>query len=234
MKDFIIPAIDIKEGKVVRLTEGEFERLKVYQKDPIEQFKLFVELGFRRIHIVDLDGADKGIPKNLKLFENMINYKGDSEIELGGGIRSIEIAKSLFDIGIDYIIIGTMAVKDKDNFLELLELYKNKIILGVDAKNDRVAIGGWKEESSLTPCDLAHIYDCKPINAYLYTNINVDGTLKGVDERPYKLFKTCTDKPIIASGGVASIEDVIKLKDIVNGVVVGKAIYENKIDIYSL
>lgn len=234
MKDFIIPAIDIKNGSVVRLKEGKFEDVKVYKQNPIDQFKLFVELGFARIHIVDLDGAQSGVPKNLKLLEDMLKQKNQSKVEIGGGIRSLQTAKLLFDIGVDYIIVGTMAVKNENEFIRLLELYKNKIILSVDAKNGKVAIGGWKEESGLSPCDMARIYDDYPIESYLYTNINIDGMLSGIDITPYKDFRKCTAKPIIASGGVASLEDVMKLKTVVNGVVVGKAIYENKIDIYSL
>ncbi len=234
MKDFIIPAIDIKDGVVVRLKEGKFENIKVYKKNPVEQFRLFVELGFKRIHIVDLDGAQSGIPKNLKLLESILKEKAQAKVEIGGGIRSIEIAKALFDIGADYIIIGTMAIKDKDKFLELLELYENKIILSVDAKNGKIAIGGWEEEIAISPCDMAKAYNDYPIESYLYTNINIDGMLTGIDIKPYKEFRDCTGKPIIASGGVASLEDIMKLKNIVNGVVVGKAIYENKIDIYSL
>lgn len=234
MKDFIIPAIDIKNGSVVRLKEGKFEDIKVYKKDPVEQFKLFVELGFKRIHIVDLDGAQSGVPKNLKLLENMLKQKNKAKVEIGGGIRSLETAKLLFDIGVDYIIVGTMAVKNKDEFLKLLEAYENKVILSVDAKSGKVAIGGWEEQSSLSPCDMAKLYNNYPIESYLYTNINIDGMLSGIDINLYKEFKKCTQKPIIASGGVASLEDVMKLKTVVDGVVVGKAIYENKIDIYSL
>ncbi|PMP90824.1 MAG: 1-(5-phosphoribosyl)-5-[(5-phosphoribosylamino)methylideneamino]imidazole-4-carboxamide isomerase [Hydrogenobaculum sp.] len=234
MKDFIIPAIDIKNGSVVRLKEGKFEDIKVYKKDPVEQFELFVELGFKRIHIVDLDGAQSGVPKNLKLLENMLKQKNKAKVEIGGGIRSLETAKALFDIGVDYIIVGTMAVKNKEEFMRLLEIYENKVILSVDAKNGKVAIGGWEEQSSLSPCDMAKLYNDYPIESYLYTNINIDGMLSGIDINPYKEFKKCTQKPIIASGGVASLEDVMKLKPLVNGVVVGKAIYENTIDIYSL
>jgi len=234
MKDFIIPAIDIKNGSVVRLKEGKFEDIKVYKKDPVEQFKLFVELGFKRIHIVDLDGAQSGVPKNLKLLENMLKQKNKAKVEIGGGIRSLETAKALFDIGVDYIIVGTMAVKNKEEFLKLLEAYENKVILSVDAKSGKVAIGGWEEQSSLSPCDMAKLYNNYPIESYLYTNINIDGMLSGIDINLYKEFKKCTQKPIIASGGVASLEDVMKLKTVVDGVVVGKAIYENKIDIYSL
>ncbi|GAB6078242.1 1-(5-phosphoribosyl)-5-[(5-phosphoribosylamino)methylideneamino]imidazole-4-carboxamide isomerase [Hydrogenobaculum acidophilum] len=234
MKDFIIPAIDIKNGSVVRLKEGKFEDVKVYKKDPVEQFKLFVELGFKRIHIVDLDGAKFGIPKNLKLLEDMLKQKNKAKVEVGGGIRSLETAKALFDIGVDYIIVGTMAVKNKEEFLKLLKMYENKVILSVDAKNGKVAIGGWEEQSSMSPCDMARLYNDYPIESYLYTNINIDGMLSGVDTTPYEEFKHCTQKPIIASGGVVSIDDVIRLKDVVSGVVVGKAIYENKIDIYSL
>ncbi len=219
---------------MVRLTEGDFDKIKIYQKDPIDQLKFFVDIGFSRIHIIDLDGAKEGVPKNLELFKSMIKHKDNTTIEMGGGIRSIEIAKMLFDIGIDYLIVGTMAIKDKENFLRLLELYKNKIILSVDAKDGKVAIGGWQESTALTPCQLANIYDNYPIESYLYTNINIDGVLKGIDINPYKVFRECTTKPIIASGGVGSIEDVIKLKDITNYVVVGKAIYENKIDLKAL
>lgn len=234
LKEFIIPAIDIKDGMVVRLTKGDFESVKLYYKNPVDQFKTFVEFGFKRIHIVDLDGAKDGFLKNLKLFEAMLKYKNDAKIEIGGGIRNLESAKKLFDIGTDYIIVGTMAIKQREEFLELVETYKNKVILSVDAKDGKVAIGGWQESTSMSPCDMANLYDLYAIESYLYTNINIDGVLKGVNLEPYKNFRQCTKKSIIASGGVSDLKDVLSLVGIVNAVVVGKAIYENKIDISTL
>jgi len=230
LTEFLIPAIDIKEGNVVRLYKGEFGSAKVYPFTPEEIAKKFGEKGFKRIHVVDLDGAEGGKPKNLEHIRKIRKvFKG--EMEVGGGVRSYEVAKTLLEEGVDYVVVGTLAVKRPEKLERILEDYPGRVILSIDSKGGRVAIGGWKEESSLKPEELAKIYDEKPVWGYLYTIIERDGSLEGVDPRPYEKIVKVTKKPVLASGGVSSLEDVKKLYEIVKGAVVGKAIYEGRIPI---
>lgn len=230
IKDFLIPAVDLKDGTVVRLFKGDFENIKVYQRSPVDMAKFFEDLGFKRIHVVDLDGSLEGVPINLQSIRS-IRSVFSGTIQVGGGIRSLKTCKILDEEGINLFVVGTLAVKEPETFGEMLYTFPNRIILAVDTKAGKVAIGGWKEESNLRPEDFALTYDNKPIWGYLYTNIEKDGTLEGVDIEPYRNFKAYVKKPVLASGGVASLDDLYRLMDIVEGVVVGKAIYENKIDL---
>ncbi len=231
--EFLIPAIDIKDGKVVRLLRGDFERVRVYSDDPLKLAGMFQEAGFRRIHVVDLDGAEGGRLKNYDLIRGIREvFKG--EIEVGGGVRSYEIAKSLLEEGIDYVVIGTLAVRNPKEFQRTVEAFPGRVILSIDSKGGRVAVSGWKEKTDLTPIDLAREYEEKPIWGYLYTIVERDGSLEGVDPEPYKMMKSVVRKPVIASGGVSSLEDVEKLYGVVEGVVVGKAIYEGMIPLKGL
>ncbi len=233
MKDFVIPAIDLKEGKVVRLFKGDFEKVKVYPSSPEDMAKFFEELGFKRLHVVDLDGSIEGVPVNISSIR-LIRKAFSGLVEVGGGIRNSETCKLLHEEGIDFFVIGTLALKEPKTFEQILELFPNRVVLAVDSKGGKVAVGGWKEESSLKPQELASIYDSKALWGYLYTNIDRDGTLEGVDVNPYREFKAFTKKPVLASGGVASLEDIKKLMGVVEGVVVGKAIYEGRIDLKEL
>ncbi len=233
MKDLVIPAIDLKGGKVVRLFKGEFERAKVYSSSPEDMAKLFEEAGFRRLHVVDLDGSLEGIPVNLPSIR-LIRKAFSGSIEVGGGIRSVETCRVLHEEGIDFFVVGTLAIREPRTFEKMVELFPERVILAVDSKGGKVAVGGWKEESSISPQELALRYENIPIWGYLYTNIDKDGTLEGVDTKPYVEFKSYTKKPVLASGGVASLEDIRKLMGIVEGVVVGKAIYEGRINLREL
>ena len=230
---FLIPAIDIKDGSVTRLYKGDFQRSKVYPASPVEMADRFESAGFRRLHVVDLDGAEGGKPKNLEHIRKIRSVFG-GELEVGGGVRSYEVARTLFEEGIDYVVIGTLALKDPDEFERIVSDYPERVILSIDSKGGRVAIGGWKEESSVSPEELAKEYDHKPIWGYLYTIIERDGSLEGVDVRPYREISSVVSKPIIASGGVSSMSDVERLYGVVEGVVVGKAIYEGRITIDGL
>ncbi|RLJ70950.1 1-(5-phosphoribosyl)-5-[(5-phosphoribosylamino)methylideneamino] imidazole-4-carboxamide isomerase [Hydrogenivirga caldilitoris] len=230
IKSFVIPAIDIKEGKVIRLFRGEFDKAKVYPYIPEELAGIFGAAGFKRIHLVDLDGAEGGKPKNIQHIKR-VRAVFNGEIEFGGGVRSYGLAKALFDEGIDYVVIGTLALKDPDEFERIILDFPGKVILSIDSKEGKVAVGGWREESSTTPEELASAYDSKPIWGYLYTIIERDGSLEGVDVKPYREIKSVVKKPVLASGGVSSLEDVEKLYGVVDGVVVGKAIYEGRIPV---
>ncbi len=234
LKSFVIPAIDLKEGKVVRLYKGDYSKRTVYSENPVEVAKRFSDLGFKRIHVVDLDGAKEGLPVNLKVVEKIRNSVS-CEIEFGGGVRTKEAFKLLLEeLGIHYLIVGTLAVKNPDLFEEMVGLYPGRVILSLDSKGGKVAVGGWLETSSLTPEEFARLYEDKPIYGYLYTVIEKDGTLEGVDVEPYLRLRRAVSKPVIASGGVASIEDIKKLYGKVDGVVVGRAIYEGKIKLEDL
>ena len=234
MKDFIIPAIDIREGKVVRLYKGDYSKTTVYSDKPHEVAKYFNDLGFKRIHVVDLDGAKEGLPANLKTIEK-IRDAVSCEIEVGGGIRTYGSAKTLLEtVGVDYIVVGTLAVKNPSLFGEIVESYPNRVILSVDSKGGKVSVGGWLEQSPYSPKDFAKLYENKPIWGYLYTVVERDGTLQGVDTEPYREIKKFVKKPVLASGGVASLKDVKKLIGITEGVVVGRAIYEGKINLEEL
>jgi len=234
LKEFIIPAIDIKGGKVVRLYKGEFDRETVYYDNPIELAKYFDELGFKKIHVVDLDGAKEGIPTNLPVIEK-IRDSVKCEIEVGGGIRNLEAARLLLEkVGIDYAVVGTLAVKKPDLFEELVEEFPQRVILSIDSKGGRVAVAGWLEKASQTPEEFAARYEKLPIWGYLYTVVERDGTLQGIDLEPYRSIKRVVKKPVLASGGVADIEDVKKLIGLVEGVVVGRAIYEGRINLEDL
>ncbi|MCS7278219.1 MAG: 1-(5-phosphoribosyl)-5-[(5-phosphoribosylamino)methylideneamino]imidazole-4-carboxamide isomerase [Aquificaceae bacterium] len=233
MRDFVIPAIDLKEGKVVRLFKGDFEKVKVYSASPEDMAKLFEEVGFRRLHVVDLDGSLKGLPANLQSIR-LIRRSFSGKVQVGGGIRNLKSCQVLNEEGIDYFVIGTLAVREPSTFEEILSTFPERTILAVDSKGGKVAVGGWKEESIKSPQDLALEYDQKPIWGYLYTNIEKDGTLEGVDVEPYREFKRFVKKPVLASGGVASLEDIKRLMDVVEGVVVGKAIYEGRINLKEL
>lgn len=231
--NFVIPAIDIRRGKVVRLFKGKFEKEKVYGYTPAGLAEVFNSAGFKRLHVVDLDGAKEGFPENLS---HILKVRSvfEGKIEVGGGLRSYEAVKSLLEEGIDYVVIGTMALKDSNTFERILTDFPNRVILSLDARRGRVAIGGWLEESSVTPMELAQRYDSKPIWGYLYTLIERDGSLGGVDVKPYTEIKSVLKKPVLASGGVSSLEDVKRLHGVVDGVVVGKAIYEGRIPVGGL
>ncbi len=226
--NFLIPSIDLKEGKVVRLYKGEFNKLKVYSSSPSSVAAVFEDSGFKRIHVVDLDGAEKGRLRNLFHIRQIRKvYKGI--LQVGGGIRSYEVARSLFEEGADFVVIGTLAVKNPSEFEKILSDFPKKVVLAVDCRNGKVSVRGWKELSSYTPKELASTYDHKSLWGYLYTVIEKDGSLEGISVEPYVELKKHISKPLLASGGVSSLEDIRRLAGIVEGVVVGKALYEGRI-----
>lgn len=234
LKDFIIPAIDIKEGKAVRLYKGEFSSVKVYSDNPVDMAKMFEDRGFKYIHIVDLDGAYEGVPKNIRVVENIVKSVSINA-EFGGGLRSYQAVKSVFDIGVDRVIIGSLAYQDPDEFGRIVSDFPGRVVVGIDAKDGKLAIKGWVEKTELTPLEFAKRFENMLIWGYLYTDINRDGTLEGPNIEGTKYLAENLSKPVIASGGVGSLEDIIRLFEIrqsgVAGVVVGKAIYEGKISL---
>ena len=230
LREFIIPAIDLKDGKVVRLEKGDFSKVKKYRDDPSSVAELFDSSGFKRLHVVDLDGAKNGKPINGEAIKRIReNFRG--EIEVGGGLRTCEHISLYEDMGIDYFVLGTIAITDADTFERMVYKFRDKIILAIDSKGGKVAVSGWQTSSDFKPYDLVKRYDNLPIWGYLYTIVERDGTLEGIDVEPYRVIRSMTSKPLIASGGVSSLEDVKKLSNVVDFVVVGKAIYEGLIDL---
>lgn len=228
--DFIIPAIDLKEGKVVRLHRGDFDQVRTYSPTPARVAEVFERAGFRRIHVVDLDGARGGTPANLDHIRAIRRiFRG--RMQVGGGIRTCETARLLFEEGVDMIVVGTVAVRNPEEFERMLSRYPERIILSLDARGGRVSVGGWCEETAFTPAELARLYEPTPIWGYLYTIVERDGSLAGVDPEPYRRIRGLLSKPLLASGGVSSLEDLRRLEGLVDGVVVGKAIYEGKIPV---
>ncbi len=233
----IIPAIDIIEGKVVRLTQGDYNRVNNYEQTPTELAQYYQDSGATRIHLVDLEGAKDGQLKNIKTIE-AIRQKVTCTLELGGGIRSKETAKTLFDAGIDLLILGSLFVKDPDTALALCEHYPNRFIAGIDAKQGQVAVEGWLEKSDLSVNTLLTTLEQVAVESVIFTDIEKDGTLKGPNLNALRDVAQHTKIPIIASGGVSCDQDILDLKALesigVSGCIVGKAILAGKVTIPTL
>ncbi len=229
----IIPAIDIKEGKCVRLLQGDPDRKTVYSDDPVGQAKKFEAMGAELIHVVDLDGAFEGQPVNIDLVA-AIAAGVSIPIEIGGGIRSAETVKRYLDTGIKRIIIGT-AILEKE-FADILEESPGNIIAGIDARDSMVATRGWKEVTRVRASDLVKQVIERGIREIIYTDIATDGMLSGPNMEAYRmLLKEFPGLSLIASGGVSSLDDIQRLRELesegLRGAIVGKAVYDGRIDL---
>jgi len=228
----LIPAIDIMEGKCVRLTKGDFNTKEVYYENPVDVARMWDELGAKRIHVVDLDGAKQGNLVNGKIIEQIIkNCK--AEIEVGGGIRNRETIDYLFSMGVNYVILGSAAIYDKDLLLYSLLNYKERTIVGIDSKNKEVAVSGWLEKTKIKDIELAKKMKEIGVKTIIFTDISKDGTLNGPNFKALEdILKTGVK--VIASGGISSMEDLRKLKEMgAYGAIIGKALYIGKINLKS-
>jgi phosphoribosylformimino-5-aminoimidazole carboxamide ribotide isomerase len=226
---YILPAIDLRDGKCVRLIQGEYHRQITYQDDPAKQAKSFVDAGAIWIHLVDLDGAKVGRPVNIESVKAITAVKG-AKYELGGGIRDEDDIKMVIDLGIDRVIIGTSAVNEFDWFAEMAEKFPGKIALGLDARGSKVASHGWTKSSARLIHDFAQEASKLPISAIIYTDISKDGMLSGPNFERTKQLADDVKVPIIASGGVSTIEDIQKLAQMnLEGAIVGRALYEGSL-----
>lgn len=228
---FIIPAIDIIEGKCVRLIRGDYTQKKVYNEDPVEVAKEFEGAGLNRLHLVDLDGAKAGEVKNWKVLET-ISSKTNLIIDFSGGISTKKNVSICFDSGAMYAAVGSIAVKDEKMLTEwLLEFGVQKFIIGADVKDEKLAIKGWTETTELSVFDLIENYKTKGVKQFFCTDISKDGLLQGTGIDLYK--KILNQHPsidLIASGGVSSVDDLLQLREAgCSGAIVGKAFYEKKI-----
>ncbi|GAB6076024.1 1-(5-phosphoribosyl)-5-[(5-phosphoribosylamino)methylideneamino]imidazole-4-carboxamide isomerase [Desulfurobacterium crinifex] len=228
----VIPAVDIKGGKCVRLYQGRADQEKVYFENPVEVAKRWEEEGAKRIHVVDLDGAFEGIPKNIAIVEEIVKSVS-VPVQFGGGVRTIEAVDKLFEVGVDRVIVGTVAVEEPLLFEEMVKKYLGKIILGIDAKGGMVTTRGWVEVTEISAVELARKYDEMDIWGFVYTDISRDGTLTSPNFEEVEKFAKNVRKPVIASGGVSKVEDILKLSEIENvaGAIVGKALYEGKVSL---
>lgn len=233
---YIIPAIDIIEGKCVRLTQGDYAQKKVYNENPLEVAKQFEDVGLNRLHLVDLDGAKAGHIVNYKVLENIAS-KTHLHIDFGGGLKSDEDLRIAFECGAKQITGGTIAVKNKPVFLNWIKTYgAEKIILGADVKNEKIAVSGWTETSDIWLKDFLQDFINEGIIYCICTDISKDGLLRGASNDLYQsILNDFKNLKLVASGGVSSMDDLYQLRDIgCFGAIVGKAIYENRIGLKEL
>jgi len=229
----IIPAIDILGGKCVRLSQGDYARQTIYNADPLEVAKMFEDAGIRRLHLVDLDGAREKHIVNYSVLER-ISIKTRLVIDFGGGLKSEEDLRIAFECGAAMITGGSIAVKDRDIFLSWLKKYgSHKIILGADAREGKIAVSGWQEDSELEIIPFLQSYLDEGIKTVISTDISKDGMLSGPSFALYQdILAQFPDLYLIASGGISSLEDIYKLAEMkIPGVITGKAIYEGKISL---
>ena len=230
----IIPAIDLKNGRCVRLIQGKEDKETVYGEDPVEKALSFEAQGAEQIHLVDLDGAFRGESKNLKQVER-IARSVKVPLELGGGIRSLDDISRVFDLGVSFVIIGTIAVKNPKILEGAIQRFGNQLILGLDAKDGKVAVSGWVEITEFSDEEFAIQWKQLGINRVIYTDIARDGMLKGPNLSSLQRMAISTGLKATASGGVSSLDDIKQLaeleRDGVDEVIVGKAIYERQLDL---
>ncbi|MDB0067666.1 1-(5-phosphoribosyl)-5-[(5-phosphoribosylamino)methylideneamino]imidazole-4-carboxamide isomerase [Candidatus Pelagibacter sp.] len=231
----IFPAIDIKDNKCVRLVKGDFENKTEYEFSPIDQAGKYNDYGFKNLHIVDLDGALTGETVNLDIIKEIVS-KFNLKIEVGGGIRNIDSIQKYIKIGVEKVILGSAAIKDKNFLKEACQKFPNKIALGLDAKDGYLSVSGWKENSNQLTLDFLKEVNDYGASRLIYTDINRDGTKQSPNFEETTNVANVSNCPVIISGGVSSIDDIKKAKDLKNieGIIVGKAIYDGDIKLDEL
>ena len=233
----IFPAIDIKGGKCVRLFKGDFNKITQYKKSPFDQATEFFNLGFTNIHLVDLDGALKGNLINKEIIKK-ISEIDKIKIQVGGGIRSLEHIEKLINFGVDKIIIGTAAVENIEFLKIVCNKYNKKIAISLDVREGYIALSGWKKQTKILATDFIKNIENMDISRIIYTDINRDGTKSGPNLYETLNFSNLTKIPVVVSGGISSIDDVINIKNKklknIEGIIIGKAIYDGSIDMKEL
>ena len=231
----LIPAIDLKQGHCVRLRQGNMDETTVFSDDPVAMAGKWVDQGCSRLHVVDLDGAFEGEPINADVIEEISASFPDLEIQIGGGIRSIETVEAYLEAGVNFVIIGTMAVKRPEFVTQLCSEFPGNVIIGLDAKNGMVATHGWAEESEHEAIDLARRFEDQGVAAIVYTDISRDGMMQGVNVEATSALAKSINVPVIASGGVTDMDCIIKLNEVkhsgIEGVIIGRALYERTISL---
>ena len=230
----VIPAIDIKGGRCVRLKQGRMDDETVFSDFPEAMALKWFEQGAERLHVVDLDGAFQGSPVNKDVIKKIVNAI-PVPVQLGGGVRDMTALKAYFDLGIHYVILGTAALKDPAFVLQACDNFPGRIILGIDARDDHVAVEGWAEEISLTPQELAGRFENTGLSAIIYTDIHRDGMRTGTNIKATRALARAVNVSVIASGGIAGIADVKNIlplsEDGVIGMITGRALYDGSLDL---
>ncbi len=230
----VFPAIDLKDGKVVRLFKGDYDKVTVYNEDAVAVAKSFYNSGARYLHIVDLDGAKDGNAANFELIERIVKATG-MYCEVGGGIRTMETIDSYISHGAARVILGTAAVNNPKLLADAIEKYGDKIAVGVDTKNGMVAVKGWTETTDVKGVDFCVELKNKGVKHVIYTDISKDGTLQGTNIELYKLLAQIDGLSVTASGGVTFVDEIIKLNNYgIDSVILGKAIYEGVLDLHNV
>lgn len=229
----LFPAIDLKGGQCVRLVQGDFDKATVFNQDPTKQAIEFEQQGFEYLHLVDLDGAFSGEPQNAQAVDAILDHI-QIPVQLGGGIRDQKTIESWLDKGVTRVIIGTLAVRDPDFVARMARLYPGQIVVGIDARDGLVAVQGWTELSKMPSLELAKRFEQTGVTAIIYTDISRDGVLQGLNLEATAELASAVSIPVIASGGLASIEDVHQLLKPkyahIGGAISGRALYDGRID----
>ena len=233
----IFPAIDIKDKKCVRLIKGDFKKKTEYKTSPVDQAAKYKDHGFKNLHIVDLDGALTGKTVNLDIIKE-IATKYDFKIEIGGGLRNIESIKQYIDAGVEKVILGSGAIKNKEFLKDACGKFKNKIALGLDAKDGNLSVSGWKENLNIKTTDFLKEVNDFGVSRIIFTDINRDGMKTSPNYEETIIIANISNCPVVISGGVSSINDIKKAKELNNkkieGIIVGKAIYDGDIKLDEL
>ena len=232
----ILPAIDIKDKKCVRLVKGDFDSKTEYKMSPLDQACRYKDHGFKNLHIVDLDGALTGKTVNLDIIKEIVN-KFDLKIEVGGGVRTTDSIQQYVEVGVEKVILGSAAIKDKNFLKEACQKFPNKIALGLDAKNGYLSFYGWKENSNQLTLDYLKEVNDFGVSRLIYTDINRDGMKQSPNFEETSKVAEVSNCPVIISGGVSSIDDIKKAKSLnknIEGIIVGKAIYDGDIKLDEL
>ena len=231
----IIPAIDLKDGQCVRLRQGLMDDSTVFSDDPVAMARRWVDAGCRRLHLVDLNGAFAGEPVNGDVVTAIAKAYPDLPVQIGGGIRSLATIEHYVRAGVDFVIIGTRAVKEPAFVAEACKAFPGKVIVGLDARDGRVATDGWAEVTELMAADLAKQFEADGVAAIVYTDIARDGMMQGVNVEATVAMARASTIPVIASGGITNIDDIRALKAVADqgicGAITGRAIYEGTLDV---
>ncbi len=239
MSNFVIyPAIDLRHGNCVRLLHGKIKNETIYETNPIKQVSIFLENGFKWVHVVDLNAAFGNQDNKAVILEMLAHFGEDINFQLGGGIRSLDNIKFWIEKGINRLVLGTLVFENPTLINKLDISFHKKLALAMDIKNNKIAIKGWKKLLTVKPLEFLNIIDHKYFDQIIFTDISRDGSLDGVNLKQTEIFAKSSEIPVIASGGISNIKDVTKLRNLrnagVSGVIIGKAIYERRISFNDL
>jgi phosphoribosylformimino-5-aminoimidazole carboxamide ribotide isomerase len=227
----IWPAIDLRGGKCVRLRQGDYQQETVFAENPADMAQKFASQGAKHLHIVDLEGAREGLPVNLPAVQEILAAV-DMETELGGGIRDAQSVEEIFEFGVSRLVIGTSALTDPEWFRGACRQYPGRLVLGIDARNGMAATDGWMNTSKVPAIELARQFASEPLAAIIYTDIATDGMMRGPNVAAMAEMQAAVDVPIVASGGVTTIDDVARLADAgLAGCIIGRALYEGTLQL---